>query len=103
MPDLPNTRQGHSQDGLTACGGTSCLFRDNFSLDCNDLDNCITLHNGTWELHTTSYIRGGLTSWALGDGRVVLIGGENSPNTTEIISPSSNDTAEGFKLEYHSW
>ena len=91
LPDLPGNRRDHTQDGLTACGGYYT----------GSEDNCLTLTDGQWtQSHTLSLIRWQHTSWALGDGRVVLMGGYYGQNTTEILSPTSSATTEGFSLKY---
>ena len=95
LPDIPGDRYGHTQDGLTACGGD----------DAGMEDNCVTLSNGQWtQSHTLLYDRRDHTSWALGDGRVVLMGGfySGSETTTEIISSDSATTTEGFTLKYET-
>ena len=92
LPDVSEFRYFHTQDGLTACGGP------NFDTQ----DNCVTLTDGQWTLsHTLLHARYQHTSWALGDGRVVLMGGFFSDNTTEIFSPGSSSTTEGFTLKYN--
>ena len=89
LPDLPEDRYHHSQAGLTACGGSGTE------------DNCVTLTSGQWtQSHTLLHNRAYHSSWALGDGRVVLIGGSNSPATTEIMSPGSSSSIEGFSLKH---
>ena len=93
LPDVSEFRYFHTQDGLTACGGP------NFDTQ----DNCVTLTDGQWtQSHTLLHMRYHHTSWALGDGRVMLMGGEGSPTTTEIISPGSDTITQGFPLKYDS-
>ena len=98
LPDLPVYRYAHTQDGLTACGGDD-------GAESVTRDNCVTLRDGQWtQSHTLLQNRIYHTSWALGDGRVVLMGGTYSPNTTEIISPAgSPNITEGFTLKYDTW
>ena len=91
LPDLPDNRYYHSQDGLNACGGGSS----------GTYDNCVTLTDGQWtQSHTLLYNRIYHTSWALEDGRLVLMGGSISRRTTEILSPGTSTTTEGFTLKY---
>ena len=95
LPDLPKERYRHTQNGLTICGGRRS-------------DNCITLSDDgdgstQWtQSHTLIYTRDDHTSWPLGDGTVVLMGGEFSPNTTEIIATGFSSTTEGFPLIHDS-
>ena len=93
LPDLPDIRYWHTQDGLRACGG-----------DANGThDNCVSLTDGQWkQSRILLHDRREHTSWALGDGGVVLMGGIDSGNTTEIISPGSFTTTEGFTLKYNT-
>ena len=91
LPDLPDDRYKHTQDGLTACGGPRS----------GTWDSCVTLTDGQWtQSHTLLHMRYHHTSWALGDGRVMLMGGSDSYTTTEIISPDSDTSTEGFTLKY---
>ena len=64
LPDLQEHTDGHSQDGLTVCGGGSG------SIDTGD--KCFTLTTtGQWtQSHTLLYRRRHHNSWALDDGRV---------------------------------
>ena len=92
LPDVSKYRYYHTQDGLTACGG-----------DGNIRDNCVTLTDGQWtQSHTLLHDRHYHTSWSLGDERVMLMGGYYSGNTTEIVSPGSSSTSEGFTLKYNT-
>ena len=93
LPDLPIERSlgrfDHSQDGFTACSA----------------HDCVTLSDGQWkQSHTLLYDRYGHTSWTLGDGRIVLMGGwsRNFGTTTEIITPGSPINTEGFNLKYYA-
>ena len=91
LPDLPANRYQHSQDGFLICGGG----------DPDTLNNCLTLVNGTWtQSHSLLHARQDHTSWVLGDGRVMLMGGDFSLTTTEIITPGTSTTTEGFTLKY---
>ena len=45
--------------------------------------------------------RHGHTSWSLNNGSVVLLGGRDSENTTETVTPGVG-TARGFNLKYPS-
>ena len=92
LPDFPIERWGFNQDGLTACGGRRAI---------GVTDNCITLIYGQWtQSHTLLHDRIYHVSWPLGDGRVMLMGGAYNPFTTEIMSPGSSTTTEGFGIRY---
>ena len=92
LTDLPEDRSSHCHDGLVICGG-------GFSSD--TYGNCVTLTDGQWtESHKLLYQRNQHTSWALGDGRVMLMGGRRSLTTTEILTPGSSTSTKGFALKY---
>ena len=65
--------QEHTQDGLIICGGKE------------DLQGCSTLQpDGVWlRTHDLIKARKHHSSWEMEDG-VILIGGGNSPDDTEL-------------------
>ena len=76
----------HSQDGLLACGGTTC---EQFSPA-----------TGTWALtgHTLQEERQGHVSWSVEEG-TLLMGGVNSGTTSEIVKHDGT-TERTFELQY---
>ena len=83
LPDLPDQRYGHTQDGSLLCGGwgthRSCR-RWNIS-------------TGAWDLVTESLTkkRRAHTSWTPVDGSVTyLMGGWWSEETSEVLDMKSN-------------
>ena len=91
LPSLPKPRWGHTQTGLVACGGF---------WGSNEKD-CLTFSIGMeeWKIsHTLREERSRHSSWNSPDG-VVLLGGDENKNTTEILT-NSGDTTTGFKLKY---
>ena len=89
LPSLPVGTFGHSQDGLLQCGGAG-----------NTL-HCHTFQSGEWvKTHNLSEEREYHSSWQRGDGTIVLMGGDDSPTTTEIVSDSSAVSTPGFSLKY---
>ena len=91
LPDLPTGRAGHTLDGLTSCGGYDGR---------RYIDTCVTLSSGQWtQSHQMIHARPGHTSWST-DNQVYLIGGIGSSETSEILTPGSDTTTKGFKLEY---
>ena len=78
LPDLPDFRYGHTQDGSLLCGGydtpRSCLKWNS--------------DNGRWDMVTETLTenRWGQTSWTPVDGSVThLMGGSYKPKTSEAI------------------
>ena len=92
LPQFPEDRYRHSQDGDLACGGggtnrtrTSCIKWSPAS--------------GTWtKSHTLRQSRFGHGSWATASG-VYLIGGWYSKKTSEKVK-SDGTVEDGFVLKY---
>ena len=92
LPSLPVGTWDHSQDGLLQCGGIG------------NSRQCLTFHSdsGEWRVktHRLSERRVRHSSWQRDDGTVLLMGGVDSPTTTEIVSDSSAVSTPGFSLKY---
>ena len=91
LPELPEVRYDHSQDGGLPCGGgagqTSCVKWSPAS--------------GTWtKSHTLRQGRSLHVSWATASG-VYLIGGSASPKTSEKVKLDGS-VEEGFSLKYNT-
>ena len=91
MPDLPDNRARHTMDGDILCGGTgtptSCL------------------HFGSegwtkykWNLQQTRYDH---LTWRRPDDGLQIMGGYDSPKTSEIVT--SGGSQIGFDLQYETW
>ena len=97
LPSLPETIARHSQDGLVKCGG----------YDYSDFGrSCHTLNTDTaqWtKTHSLSVKRDGHSSWKRPDGNILIIGGGDSENTTELVSDSSGVATPGFTPKYKTW
>ena len=92
LPELPEARRRHTQDGGLACGGyphqTSCVKWSPAS--------------GTWtKSHTLRQKRYEHASWATASG-VYLIGGLDSLRTSEKVKLDGS-VEEGFSLKYDTW
>ena len=92
LPDLPDSRYGHTQDGSLMCGGRytprSCR---RWNAD-----------NGTWDLVTESLTkdRHYPISWTPEDGSVTyLMGGWGSFTTSEAIH-KNNSVTSSFPLQH---
>ena len=92
LPDIPDGRVGHTQDGSLLCGGrktTSSCRRWNPD-------------TGAWDLVTKSLTgkRWAHTSWTSADGSVTyLMGGWQSDKTSEVID-KDNGVRSSFPLEH---
>ena len=91
LPQLPEARIRHSQDGGLACGGsTTPLVRT-----CDKWSPA----SGTWtQSHTLTQGRADHVSWATASG-VYLIGGWISPKTSEKVKLDGS-VEKGFSLKY---
>ena len=84
-------------DGFTICGGKAPW----------SWTECSTLSGGQWtESHQLINRRFAHTSWSV-NNQIYLIGGTGTYNvvsrtTSEIVSPSSSSTTEGFELKYNT-
>ena len=91
LPQLPENRYGHTQDGELACGGgadpgTTCVKWSPVS--------------GTWtKSHTLRQKRLSHVSWATSSG-VYLIGGFYSTRTSEKVKLDGSVVYGGFGLKY---
>ena len=100
LPDLPDSRQYHTQDGLLLCGGY-CGSDDLTCLSCRRWNN----DTGAWDLVTESLTeeRWRHTSWTPADGSVTyLMGGVVSDNTSDVIN-KDNVVTSSFPLQYRTW
>ena len=91
LPPLPSTdRYRHTQDGLVACGGAGGGART----------SCATLTAAGWaESQLLGQERQYHTSWRSPAG-LLLLGGEQSPTTTELLSSTDSTTSTSITLEY---
>ena len=93
LPSLPEKIAGHTQDDLTQCGGSGSL------------QSCHTLNTDTaqWtKTHSLSERRDSHASWRREDGSILIVGGDNSKTTTELVSDGSGVSTPGFALKYET-
>ena len=91
LPQLPEGRNHHSEDGGLACGGGSAATQT----------TCVKWSpaSGTWtKSHTLRQNRSAHVSWATASG-VYLIGGSFSKRTSEKVKLDGS-VEEGFSLKY---
>ena len=90
---LPSPRAYHTQSGDILCGGYE---------DHDPSTTCMSYTAGAWVTsHTLLEERHDHCSWRSPEG-VLLMGGEGSPRTTELLSNINSSTALSFSLEYHT-
>ena len=96
VPPLPAGRMYHTQDGEVACGGFGSTAAGT---------SCISLTGSGWstshqlqQQHFNNN-RYGHVSWLSPDG-LLLMGGEYSRRTTELLSETSSSSSPSFDLEY---
>ena len=93
LPDLPSGRSGHSQYGVITCGGYVST----------EAYNCVTLRKGEWvPSHHLRHKRAYHVTWTR-DNEIILIGGDYSQTTSEILRTDSSVTSSGFSLKYKTW
>ena len=78
LPQMPISKDRHTQSGLTACGGYGSER------------NCIKFQSGSWTTLTDNlvYMRYDHSSWVTPDEGILLIGGSffiDGHNETEIV------------------
>ena len=87
LPQLSQSKSEHTQSGLTACG--------------SDDRSCIKFEDGSWTTLSDNLVeeRYRHSSWVSPDGDILLIGGSESPTTTEIVYQDGT-SIRSFDLKY---
>ena len=100
LPDLPNGRYSHTQDGLLICGGFD--VNGGVSED-SPSKSCLMWNQGIWNIsHHLSSRRSGHCSWTTAAGnKTFLMGGNQQDHrqSTDIVGPDGA-VEQGFELEY---
>ena len=88
LPDLPDQRIFHTSDNHITCGGSYTQT------------SCLHYVAGKWTKYRNDLMfkRYYHVSWRRPDGEVMLIGGEHSKKTSEVVSNSGHQ--EGFNLKH---
>ena len=95
LPSLPKKNSHHSQDGLVLCGG----YGSESGRSCNTLNT----DTAQWtKTHSLSERRDVHSSWRREDGSILIIGGDYSDTSTELVSDSSGVSTPGFTLKYET-
>ena len=88
VPPLPDPRDSHTQDGEVACGGFYTL------------STCVSLTASGWATsHNLVDRRYDHMSWRSPAG-LLLMGGQYSRRTTELLSDTNSSSSPSFDLEY---
>ena len=86
--DFPGDRFGHTQSGLTACGG---------SIDSGCGKSCVTFDNGTWKhSHNLTHNRNYHSTWTSSQHGIYLIGGWAGLKTERLTKDGGSQP--GFSL-----
>jgi len=91
LPLMPQSKYYHTQSSLAACGGVYSDTRR----------NCIKFEAGSWTTLTDNLVeqRYHHSSWVTPDGDILLIGGDYSRTTTEIVYQNGT-SIRSFDLKY---
>ena len=91
LPSLPDKRAVHTMNRLEVCGG---LYSN------TTMTTCSIFTSGQWVTsHALTEKRSYHTSWST-DAGIILMGGEYSGMTTEIISQGEYEGVPGFEIQY---
>merc|ERR1719342_1205532 len=93
LPQMSQSKRYHTQSGLTACGGGASAIRR----------SCIKFEDGSWTTLTDNLVEERLyhSSWVSPDGDILLIGGQYSRTTTEIVYQNGT-SIRSFDLKYRT-
>ena len=96
LPNLPSPgRWGHTQNGLTACGGGGWDGMDGTG------DNCLTFTDREWEQsQVLTAQRQDHVSWQSPWGIFLLGGLSHSTQSSELLSNTTNISTAAFTLAY---
>ena len=94
LPEMPQSKEDHTQTGLTACGGS------------DSRRNCVKFTSGLWTNLTENllYQRYKHSSWKTQDGDVLLFGSDDYSDhdsffTSEIVYQNGT-SVRSFDLKY---
>ena len=91
LPALPDERYEHTMDSLLICGG---IYTSTAAT------TCLSFTSGQWiTSHTLVEKRADHTSWQTEQG-LVLMGGEGSPYTSEIVATAGGQGGPSFAMQY---
>jgi len=93
LPQMSQSKESHSQSGLTACGGMGSG---------SNPKSCIKFESGSWSTLTDNLVnlRWGHSSWINPDGDILLIGGGVTSKRTSEIVYHNGTSIRSFDLKY---
>ena len=92
LPSLPGSTSFHTMDSLLVCGRGKTRT------------TCVTFSSGNWiTSHSLVEERYAHTSWQMEEGMVVLMGGEGSPATSELVQMGGEQGEPSFPMQYRTW
>ena len=95
LPGMVERREGHTLEGLLACGGD--VYTD-AGHSCEEFSPA----TGTWALtHTLQEARYDHVSWSVEEG-TLLMGGFQHETTSEIVKHDGT-TETSFEMKYDTW
>ena len=95
LPSLPHYREDHTMTGMTVCGGAGLE-----GLNQVLLTSCISFLSGEWVTsHSLPEERWYHNSWVMGADSILLLGGLESPDTTDVVSEGVYEGGQGFRME----
>ena len=95
LPSLPIPTWGHTQNGLTTCGGTRGEIQQ----------RCYTFNTeaGTWEVsQSLKEVRAYHTSWQTRKGLILFGGSSGGVKGTELVTDAAETQLNPFELQYSS-
>ena len=90
LPDLPFETWGHTQDGLTTCGGIGSMQRR-----CYTFDTTTGTWNNSYNLNEEKKYH---NQWRVNEG-LLLVGGSNGVKSAEFLL-NGNKVDTRFELKY---
>ena len=95
LPSLPFPTSGHTQNGLTTCGGTRGEIRQ----------SCYTFDTGagTWNIsQSLQEVRAYHTGWQTSLGLILFGGSSAGVKGTELVADAAETLLNPFELQYSS-
>ena len=102
LPNMTVDRYYPASVGLVVCGGKNINpdggWGDDAGTTCETLDT----DTGLWNIsHTLKEKRGGHVMWRTPSGKIMLMGGWDSENTTEVLKDDGS-SEYGFNLKHRT-